>query len=171
MAEQQHGERVRERLVSIECAHCGREIAYSGTGRRPRYCSPTCRSRSYELRQAAARLGRPDPMPAVVREVVERVVERDRPVEVPAVPRVVAEWVPMLEQLERQVRERPLSLVRGPDDWAELADAVRGLYGAFSWRVPEPDDTTPAAPRPGDDTTGLSRQQRRARERERRKRR
>lgn len=163
----QRGAAERERVVSIECAHCGRQIVYAGVGRRPRYCSPTCRSRGYELRQAAARLERGDPTPHVVREVVERerVVERDRPV--PAAPQLVAEWVPLLEQLERQVRERPLSLVRGPDDFAELADAVRGLYGAFSWRRDRPD--SPAPPQRPAREAGLSRQQRRAREREQRK--
>lgn len=167
------GERMRERRVSIECAHCGRTIAYSGTGRRPRYCSPTCRSRAWELRRAAARLAHANPMPKVVREVVERTVERDRPVSVPAAPTTIADWLPLLDQLTRQVRETPRALVRGPDDWQELARAVRQLHDSFAWRDdPAPANTADAAvPTAGDASVParLSRQQRRALDRQHRK--
>jgi hypothetical protein len=160
--------RGREQLVSIECAHCGEKVTYSGTGRRPRYCSASCRSRAWELRQAAARLERENPMPAVVREVVERTVDRDRPV--PAAPRRAAEWVRLLQQLEHQVRDNPLVLVRSGEEFQELAAAVRGLYNAFTWRTPEPDPAVLPPPHQPDEATGLSRQQRRARERAQRKR-
>ncbi|MFE5565961.1 hypothetical protein ACFQ68_13325 [Amycolatopsis japonica] len=114
-------------------------------------------------------------MPTVVREVVERVVERDRPEPVPMVPRVVEDWVPMLEELERQVRDKPWSLASSKDDFEELAMAVKAVHDAFSWRNPEPTNTTPpvhqqSAP-VGQAGGTLSRQQRRALEREQRKRR
>lgn len=166
--------RIRERLVSIECAYCGAEVRYVGEGRRPKFCSASCRSRAWELRRAASKLGRESPMPTVVREVVERVVERDRPEPVPMVPRVVEDWVPMLEELERQVRDKPWSLASSKDDFEELAMAVKAVHDAFSWREPEP--TTTAAPAPAQPVSSappaatLSRQQRRALERERRKR-
>ena len=112
----------------------------------------------------------------MVREVIERTteVERTVPVPTPIRPRVVADWIPLLEQLERQVRDNPQSLVRGPDDFHELAEAVLALYKAFSWRTHDPSNTAPpatsAAPQtPAQNTVGLSRQQRRARERARRR--
>ncbi|MFD4196705.1 hypothetical protein [Amycolatopsis thermoflava] len=161
-------ERIRERLLSIECGTCGAEIVYSGTGRRPRYCSATCRTRAWELRRAAAQLGHADPTPKVVREVVERTIEptprRTATVStVSSTPRTVQDWLPLLDQLTQQVRTQPESVVRGPDDWQELAGAVRELHDSFAWTSHE--RNPPAAERPG-----LSRQQRRALERERRKR-
>lgn len=109
-------------------------------------------------------------MPAVVREVVERTVERDRPVPTPIVPRLAGDWVPLLEKLERQVREDPSSLVRGKDDFQELAAAVQALHGAFSWRISESAAAVSAASEPPVQAGGtLSRQQRRALERHRRK--
>ncbi|MEJ5919892.1 hypothetical protein [Corynebacterium sp. H78] len=35
------------------CTHCGNEIAYSGRGRRPKFCSQSCRQRAYEKRIGA----------------------------------------------------------------------------------------------------------------------
>ncbi len=164
---------IREQLVSIECAYCGAEVRYVGEGRRPKFCSASCRSRAWELRRAATKLGRESPMPTVVREVVERVVERERSVPASRVPRAVGDWVPLLEQLERQVRDEPWSLVRSKDDFEELAEAVKGLYDAFSWRNPEPTNTAPPVyqqPAPVVQAGGtLSRQQRRALERQQRK--
>lgn len=170
---------VRERLISTQCRACGEPIAPAGTGRRPRYCSSACRQRAWALRQAAEQLDRPDPQPRVVREVVERTIEVERAAPAPAGPRVVDDWVPLLEQLEQQVRENPRSLVRGPDDFQELALAVRALYNAFSWRTPESSTSAPSQPSPststasaqGHNPSGLSRQQRRALERQQRKRR
>lgn len=169
----------RERLISTQCRVCATPVAPAETGRRPRYCSPGCRQRAWSLRQAAKQLDRGDPLPTVVREVVERTVEVERPapeLPVPSRPRVVGDWVPLLEELERQVREDPRSLVRGPEDFQDLAVAVRALYNAFSWRTPEPPASEPAARSSTASTSqeppsGLSRQQRRALERQRRKRR
>lgn len=157
--------RIRERLLSIECGTCGTRIVYSGTGRRPRYCSATCRTRAWELRRAAAQLKHADPTPKVVREVIERTIEPapGRATTVSGTPRTVRDWLPLLDQLTQQVRTRPESVVRGPDDWQELAGAVRELHDSFAWTSHE--RNPPAAERPG-----LSRQQRRALERERRKR-
>ena len=114
-------------------------------------------------------------MPTVVREVVERTTEVERAPDA-AGPRVVDDWVPLLEQLERQVRSDPRSLVRGPEDFQDLAVAVRQLYNAFSWRTPEPTESAPPASpsvtaAPPNSPGGLSRQQRRALERQQRKRR
>lgn len=35
------------------CLECGAELAYTGRGRRPRYCSSSCRHRAWERRRAA----------------------------------------------------------------------------------------------------------------------
>lgn len=126
-------ESIHERLVRIECGHCGRAVDYGGTGRRPRYCSPTCRSRAWELRQAASRLDQPNPMPAVVCDVVERTVERT----VARTPTYADEWVRHLGKLETIAREHPESLVRHPDQdddggaYFELRRAVMSLAQAF----------------------------------------
>lgn len=37
-----------------ECLECGAALSYVGYGRRPRYCSNTCRHRAWERRRAAA---------------------------------------------------------------------------------------------------------------------
>lgn len=37
-----------------ECLECGAPLSYVGYGRRPRYCSNTCRHRAWERRRAAA---------------------------------------------------------------------------------------------------------------------
>ncbi len=34
-------------LAEAECAHCRKPIPYSGRGRPPKYCDPTCRTASY----------------------------------------------------------------------------------------------------------------------------
>jgi len=36
------------------CLECGTELTYTGRGRRPRYCSSSCRHRAWERRRAAA---------------------------------------------------------------------------------------------------------------------
>jgi hypothetical protein len=61
-----------ERLEAIECATCGARVAYAGTGRRPRYCSASCRRRGWDLRRAEQALQAGDPRPQVVRETVTR---------------------------------------------------------------------------------------------------
>lgn len=38
----------------LVCLECGAELTYKGKGRRPRYCSNTCRHRAWERRRAAA---------------------------------------------------------------------------------------------------------------------
>lgn len=166
----------REHLISTQCRACGAPIFPAGTGRRPRYCSSACRQRAWALRQAAEQLDRPDPQPTVVREVVERTVEVQRAAPAPPRPRTVEDWVPLLEQLEQQVRENPRSLVRGPEDFQNLAAAVRQLHNAFSWHTPESSTSAPSpssstASAQGHNPSGLSRQQRRALERQQRKRR
>lgn len=179
--------RSRERLVSIECAHCGTEIAYRGTGRRPRYCSPTCRTRAWEQRRAAEHLGRDQPGPTVVREVVERTTEVDRPVPTPVAPTRGADWAALLDTLRTRLREQPHSVLRHPDDVDELAGALREAYAALTGHDLAASPATPTAgqqhlataiERTVEDALGtptpepqrLSRQQRRALERQQRKR-
>ena len=38
----------------LVCLECGTELTYTGRGRRPRYCSSSCRHRAWERRRAAA---------------------------------------------------------------------------------------------------------------------
>jgi hypothetical protein len=112
-------ELARERVVSRECAGCGKPVVYAGRGRPGRYCSAACRQRAWALRTAAGQLASgADPRPRVVREVVERtterVVVRAAPVTTYAVPaRVVAaptaaperarDWEAVLAELAGQL--------------------------------------------------------------------
>ena len=178
---------VSERTISLDCARCGDPITLAPTGRRPRYCSDTCRKRASEERRAAARLGYPQPVTRVVREVVERVITPVAPPPRTAAPpstvprstpraaqRSGQEWAAELRDLANRMRTRPLSLVRSPDEFEELAAAVAELHAAFQPGPPSPTATAPtpipARVAPPSTGTGLSRQQRRAMERQQRKR-
>jgi ribosomal protein L24E len=92
---------VRRRLAATTCAWCGGKIEPKARGRIPTWCSAGCRQRAWEQSRAAAS-GR-----AAI-EVVERVVEvpvRPIPgVEVARQPRH-REWVTLLEELTKQLRE------------------------------------------------------------------
>lgn len=58
----------------LHCVECGMRLFYAGVGRKPRYCSQTCRSRAWEKRRAA-RDG------LIAQEVVERPVEVYKPID------------------------------------------------------------------------------------------
>ncbi|WP_165436413.1 hypothetical protein [Amycolatopsis suaedae] len=107
----------------------------------------------------------------MVREVVvrERVIERERRVSV--TPQLVADWLPLLKQLERKVRYRPDMLARRPGELHDLARAVRNLHEAASQRAPTSPTTLTegTAPSPKSEGYQLSRQQRRALAREQHK--
>ena len=138
-------DRVRERLVSRECAGCGRELEYGGRGRPPRFCSQTCRQRGWALRTAAQQLaGGADPRPEVVREVIERTTERtvvrQAPLTAyaaslaaarPATPTRAREWVTTLEELTAQLADpaHALALLHydHPRLYAALLRAVTAL--------------------------------------------
>jgi hypothetical protein len=126
---------ISERTISLDCAQCGDPITLAHTGRRPRYCSDTCRKRASEERRAAARLGYPQPVTRVVREVVERVTTLATPPRPPAppssAPRTGTEWAAELRGLADRMRTRPLSLVRSRDEFHDLADAVAELHAAL----------------------------------------
>ncbi|KAB3519224.1 hypothetical protein GC425_09520 [Corynebacterium sp. zg254] len=66
----------------LTCLECGTELYYAGLGRRPRYCSQTCRSRACEIRRAA-REGK------VATKVVERIIEVDAPLDA----ETVTQWL------------------------------------------------------------------------------
>lgn len=91
-----------ERLVSTQCRHCGGDIDYAGTGRRPRYCSASCRTRAWAVRRAATELDREHPGPEVVREVVA--TERVQTVRTPGkAPTDTHGWILQLTALTRQL--------------------------------------------------------------------
>jgi hypothetical protein len=86
---------------SLACGWCGTPILLPARGRIPKWCSSSCRHRAWELTRAAAS-GR-----AAV-QVVDRVVQVDRPVtviqevSVATVPQGPA-WPPVLAQLATQL--------------------------------------------------------------------
>lgn len=83
------------------CGWCGRPFPLLRTGRLPKWCSDTCRHRAWEQRRALAS-GR-----AAV-EVVDRVIEVERPVqvvkrvEVPVAPKP-GDWPDLLRNLAGQI--------------------------------------------------------------------
>lgn len=107
------GEHVTEHLIARECATCGQPVRYAGTGRTPRYCSPSCRQRGWALRKAEQALSAgADPRPQVVRETVERRVEpapSRRPAAPaptpPATPASAREWERLLHTLADQLSD------------------------------------------------------------------
>ena len=104
--------------TALECVECGAALSYRGTGRRPRYCSQTCRNRAFETRRAA-RIG------AVATEVVERVVEVEARLDVDAAVR----W------LEGHPR-RLSAVLRGMEWTREQQDGLRyGLENAATDQV------------------------------------
>lgn len=112
-------EQVSERVIGRGCAGCPKSVTYSGRGRPPRYCSPACRQRAWALRQAEQALGTPaDPRPAVVREVVERVVVREVEPRVAAAaastgtPSRSRDWENALEVLAAQLDDADHPLAR-----------------------------------------------------------
>jgi hypothetical protein len=173
-----------ERTISLDCAQCGGPIMLARTGRRPRFCSDTCRKRASEERRAAARLGYPEPVTRVVREVIERVISPEappptRPWRAPSTPparstpRTGIDWATELRVLADQLRTNPLSLVRTRDEFEEFASAVDELHAATQPPAPPAGSAapapTPAGIAPTPTGAGLSRQQRRALERQQRK--
>lgn len=58
---------------AAHCAECGNPVHYEGRGRRPKYCSSSCRHRAWETRRAASQ-GK------VARDIVETVVEVETPI-------------------------------------------------------------------------------------------
>ena len=117
---------------TLACGWCGSPILLPARGRIPKWCSSSCRHRAWELTRAAA-AGR-----AAV-QVVDRVVQVDRPVtviqEVPVatVPHGPA-WPPVLAQLATQldtgrVYDRDLpALAQG------LQDVIDALNRRPGWR-------------------------------------
>jgi hypothetical protein len=117
---------VDERVVARDCDACGRLFRPARRGRPARYCSPACRQRGWALRQAEHALGTPaDRRPAVVREVVERVLQPERRPLAPTPPAPVAagaasrgvptrarEWVRLLEQLADQLGDESSPMAR-----------------------------------------------------------
>lgn len=167
------------RLDSIDCATCGTSVAYAGRGRPPRYCSASCRRTGWSLEQASTRLeSGQDPRPQVVTETVTRDQVRS--------PASVAEWNAALPQLGQYLRQTRGENTAPASDYHQLAgqlwDALATLQTSHDtsvdWdrlanRHPDLIDRLTSSPspasQPGPDPAGMSRQQRRAADRARRK--
>ena len=118
---------------TLACGWCGSPILLPARGRIPKWCSSSCRHRAWELTRAAA-LGR-----AAI-QVVDRVVEVDRPVTVvqevpvPTVPKG-SEWPAALGQLATaldtgRVYDRDLPALA-----QALADVADALDRRPGWRL------------------------------------
>jgi len=107
---------------SLACGWCGTPILLPARGRIPKWCSSSCRHRAWELTRAAA-----SGHAAV--QVVDRVVQVDRPV---ASPPHGPQWAAILAQLATQldngrVYDRDLpALAQGLADVAAALDRRPG---------------------------------------------
>lgn len=93
-----------KRVSKIKCARCGKKFAPPPRGRRPKYCSRSCRQRTYEARaeqrKLPFRLMARDLESAKVKaevrrlvvEVLEELVERAEKGEQPARPGLRLVW-------------------------------------------------------------------------------
>lgn len=123
---------------SLACGWCGSLILLPARGRIPKWCSSSCRHRAWELTRAAAS-GR-----AAI-QVVDRIVEVDRPVTVvkevtvaaaphgPAWPAVLAQLATQLDSGRVYDRDLP-ALAQG---LADVADALNRRPGSRR-RPPRP---------------------------------
>lgn len=121
-----------ERLVRRTCAWCGTWIEYSGRGRRPTYCSKSCRNRAWEVRTADARLHRDQDAGAVpaAAEPIREVVSRPAPAPpAPRVPTRIADWTRFLGELSGQLRDGDLAKKHWdhPKLLRALSDAIKAL--------------------------------------------
>jgi hypothetical protein len=120
----------RERLVSTQCRACGEAIGYSGTGRRPRYCSAGCRQHGWALRRAAEQLERGDPRPTVVREVVAR--ERVQTVRVAGkAPAMAEDWARQIDTLTAQLNDPEHFTTKATWQHGRLAHALAHALAAL----------------------------------------
>jgi hypothetical protein len=105
-------------LAVRTCGWCGKPISVKGTGRLPKWCSPSCRQRAWEQSRAAA-----SGLAAV--RVVERRVE---------IPTLIAPsrqvWPRLLGDLARQLEDGRIY----DRDLLALADALNAVHAAFSRR-------------------------------------
>ena len=117
---------------TLACGWCGSPILIPPRGRVPKWCSSSCRHRAWELTRAAAS-GR-----AAV-EVVDRIVEVDRPVDVVqkvpvnAVPKGSA-WPATLVQLVTQVDSGRVYDRDLPALAEALEDVIDALERRPGWR-------------------------------------
>lgn len=108
----------RRQAQTIQCGWCERLIALRSTGRMPRWCSDTCRHRAWEQRRAAAS-GR------TAVEIIERIVEVEKPVEV--VREVEVEVMPKGARWGEALREFARQLDNGRVYDRDLADMEASL--------------------------------------------
>jgi hypothetical protein len=113
---------------TLACGWCGSPIVLPARGRTPKWCSSSCRHRAWELSRAAA-------SGHAAIQVVDRVVEVDRPVTVvKEMPMATAPqgpaWPALLAQLTKQ-----LDSGRVYDrDLPALVQALADVAGALSRR-------------------------------------
>ena len=118
---------------TLACGWCGAAILLPARGRTPKWCSSSCRHRAWELSRAAAS-GR-----AAV-QVVDRVVEVDRPVTV--VQEVLVATVPQGAAWPAALAQLATALDTGriyDRDLPALAQALAGVAEALDrrprWRL------------------------------------
>jgi hypothetical protein len=118
---------------TLACGWCGSPILLPARGRTPKWCSSSCRHRAWELSRAAAS-GR-----AAV-QVVDRVVEVDRPVTV--VQEVLVATVPQGAAWPAALAQLATALDTGriyDRDLPALAQALAGVAEALDrrpgWRL------------------------------------
>ncbi len=115
----------------LTCGWCSGPVVVKSRGRIPRWCSPTCRHRAWEQSRAAASGAvAVEVIDRVVQRVVEKRVEVERRVEVPA-PLRGPGWAAAITELTRQVDTGRLY----DRDLPALAQAVVDLNQALQRRL------------------------------------
>ncbi len=131
-----------ERLVSRTCGWCGELMVYRGVGRRPKYCSKSCKNRAWEVRSAQRRLDRDIAAGTASTEPVREVVSRPPKPEpkapaprqaAPRAPVRIADWVKLLAVLEEQLHGE-----LGPKYWdhPKLLKSLNSVLGALDQATP-----------------------------------
>ncbi|WP_143341806.1 hypothetical protein [Corynebacterium dentalis] len=113
---------------AARCAECGNPVHYEGRGRRPKYCSSSCRHRAWETRRAASQ-GK------VAREIVETVVEVETPINADTVahwldghPRRLSAVIRLMEWTPEQQQGLRFGLEKADTDLTVITQSERSRH-------------------------------------------
>lgn len=146
--------------LNTPCPQCNGPVVYSGTGRRPEYCSPACvrAVRAADARARRARAASPaHPTPAIDPQVAARSAERRA--RVAAMPRFVlddrperGDWMPTLDDFADVELSESFGTDSAKHEGYLLGATARANDPAAAWlaeHYPEALADFPHAPRMG----------------------
>ncbi|WP_322755909.1 hypothetical protein [Frankia sp. Cas3] len=120
---------VETRTEEPRCGHCRALLVYAGTGRRPRYCSASCRTRAWEARRYGAGAGGATNRPGA--EATDTVLPPPPAPETagPAVATTARQWAVLLDTLAVELVGGPVG--RAHYDHRHLHAALLRVWGAL----------------------------------------